>query len=355
MRDERNAIGAPEALGQSEAFLAFQERLSRVAKVDRPVLIVGERGTGKELAAKRLHYLSRRWEEPLVELNCAALSPSLIESELFGHEAGAFTGALKRRPGLFEQADGGSLFLDELGNVPLPVQEKILRAVEYGVFSRVGGADQVRVDVRIIGATNADLPALAREGRFMRDLLDRLAFEVLYVPPLRERREDILLLAGHFAMRMAFELDRDDVPEFSEHVQAQLEAHPWHGNIRELKNVVERAVYMSDDASICNVIFDPFVAPYAVPLEATPHVNATSHTVATPLNQPPKTSRTHYPIDFSAQVRDFELSMLREALTTARFNQRRAAEMLGLSYDAFRGVYRKYQQEIADLGSQAGG
>src|SRR5262249_31835406 len=138
------------------------------------------------------------------------------------------------------------------------VQEKILRVVEYGVFQRVGGAEQVRVDVRIIGATNADLPSLARDGRFMRDLLDRLSFEVLYVPPLRERREDILILAQHFAARMAFELGRHDVPELSERAQALLESHPWRGNIRELKNVVERAVYLCDGAVIHDFVFDPF-------------------------------------------------------------------------------------------------
>jgi psp operon transcriptional activator len=340
MRDERSATGAPEALGQSEAFLTFQERLSRVAGVDRPVLIVGERGTGKELAAKRLHFLSRRWEEPLVELNCAALAPSLIESELFGHEAGAFTGALKRRPGLFEQADGGTVFLDELGNIPLPVQEKILRVVEYGVFQRVGGSEQVRVDVRIIGATNADLPALAREGRFMRDLLDRLSFEVLYVPPLRERREDILVLANHFAMRMAVELNREEPPEFSEAVQAALEAHAWRGNIRELKNVIERAVYCNDNGPISTVIFDPFVDPFGTaPAEpAPPHAAAVVHGV---------TVAPRMPLDFTAALRAYELTLLRAALHEARYNQRKAARLLGMSYDAFRGLYRKHQGEVS--------
>lgn len=332
MSESRNATGAPEALGQSEAFLTFQERLSRVARVDRPVLIVGERGTGKELAAKRLHYLSKRWEEPLVELNCAALSPSLIEAELFGHEAGAFTGALRRRPGVFEQADGGTVFLDELGNIPLPVQEKILRVVEYGVFQRVGGAEPVRVDVRIIGATNADLPALAREGRFMRDLLDRLSFEVLHVPPLRERREDILLIANHFAMRMAFELEHENPPEFSDAVQNALEAHPWRGNIRELKNVIERAVYLNDSGPIREIVFDPF--PALQPEE-------------TSADSQHRTKPPRYPIDLATQVRELELCLLRGALEQARYNQRRAAAHLGLSYDAFRGLYRKYQQDVS--------
>jgi psp operon transcriptional activator len=173
----------PEALGESEVFLDFQDRLSRVAKVERPVLIIGERGTGKELAARRVHYLSKRWQEPLVELNCAALSSALIESELFGHEAGAFTGAQRQRRGRFEMANGGTLFLDELGNIPMPVQEKILRVVEYGRFERVGGTEQVSVDVRIVGATNADLAAMVESGRFMRDLLD-----FIFRPCARARR-----------------------------------------------------------------------------------------------------------------------------------------------------------------------
>jgi len=173
--------GQAEAFGQSEAFLEFQERLSRVAKVDRPVLILGERGSGKELAARRLHNLSPRWQGPLVALNCAALSPTLIEAELFGHEEGAFTGAFRKRLGRFEQADGGTLFLDEIGNIPMETQEKILRAVEYGTFERVGSSQPVEVDVRIVGATNADLLAMSERGRFKKDLLDRLSFEVLYL------------------------------------------------------------------------------------------------------------------------------------------------------------------------------
>ena len=158
--------GLAEALGQSEAFLAFQEELSRVAKVDRPVLLVGERGTGKELAAARLHFLSRRWQGPFVILDGASLSPSLAEAELFGHEAGAFTGAAMRRPGRFERADGGTLFLDEAGNLPLSVHDKLLRVLDYGQYERVGGTQRLEADVRIVAATNADLPGLVRQGRF---------------------------------------------------------------------------------------------------------------------------------------------------------------------------------------------
>ena len=172
-------------IGESDVFLDFQDRLSRVAKVDRSVLIIGERGSGKELAVQRIHYLSGRWQKNLVAVNCAALPSSLIESELFGYEQGAFTGATKTRKGRFEEAEGGTLFLDEIGLIPLEVQEKILRVVEYGTYERVGSSVTHECDVRIVGATNADLVELCREGKFKEDLLDRLSFEVLFLPPLQ--------------------------------------------------------------------------------------------------------------------------------------------------------------------------
>lgn len=325
----------PEALGESEVFLDFQDRLSRVAPVERPVLIIGERGTGKELAARRVHYLSKRWQEPLVELNCAALAATLIESELFGHEAGAFTGAQRQRRGRFEMANGGTLFLDELGNIPLPVQEKILRVVEYGRFERVGGTEQISVDVRIVGATNADLSSLADSGRFMRDLLDRLSFEVLYLPPLRARQEDILLLANHFALRMAFELGRSQMPAFSSVVEQLLEAHPWRGNVRELKNVVERAVYQASSDVIEAVVFDPFDSPYA-PIARQP-AGESERPGASPPTAPITLDRP-----FSELVQEYEQRLLSTAMAQARFNQRKAASLLGLTYHQFRGLYRKY-------------
>jgi psp operon transcriptional activator len=231
----KSPVVMSEALGQSEAFLEFQESLSRVAPINRPVLLIGERGTGKELAATRLHFLSKRWQDPLVALNCSVLTPSLIESELFGYEKGAFTGAEHRRTGRFETADGGTFFLDEIGNIPMEVQEKILRVVEYGTFERVGSSESLEVDVRIIAATNADLMSLAAEGTFKQDLLDRLSFEVLFLPALRERKGDILLLANHFAVRMAFELGREEIPRLSDEAISALEGHSWPGNIRELK------------------------------------------------------------------------------------------------------------------------
>jgi psp operon transcriptional activator len=329
-------VGMGEALGQSEAFLAFQERLSRAARVNRPVLCIGERGTGKELAVSKLHYLSPRWQGPLVALNCAALSPALIESELFGHEEGAFTGATRRRPGRFEAAHGGTLFLDEIAQIPLEVQEKILRVVEYGMFERVGSSQPIQVDVRIVGATNADLMALAAADRFKRDLLDRLSFDVLLLPPLRERREDILLLANHFAARMAFELGYAEVPRFSDAAAAALERYAWPGNVRELKNVVERAVYRTDAALITDIVFDPFPSSLGTGLAAgeqsqpqAPEPEAA--TVDTRSAQP-----------FLAAVQAFEIRLLRQALHDARYHQKKAAQLLGLTYHQFRGLCRKY-------------
>ncbi|MCF8043110.1 MAG: phage shock protein operon transcriptional activator [Desulfarculaceae bacterium] len=331
---EASSHSAPpgEALGQSESFLAFQEALSRAAKVDRPVLLVGERGTGKELAAARLHYLSPRWGEPLVALNCAALAPSLIESELFGHEAGAFTGAGQRRLGRFETAHQGTLFLDEIGNIPLTVQEKILRTVEYGSFERVGGSRPVEVDVRIVGATNADLPAMARAGRFKQDLLDRLSFEVLTLPPLRTRQGDALLLAEHFAQRMAGEMGWGGPPGFSPAVREQLAAHAWPGNVRQLKNVVERAVYRSGGREITSFDFDPFASPFApLPPEKASRQKA-------PPDAPPSAS----PLPFKQAVADYERRLVKQALDAARFNQRQAADLLGLTYHQLRGLLRKH-------------
>jgi psp operon transcriptional activator len=330
---EGDAGHVPAPLGESEVFLEFQDRLSRVARVERPVLIMGERGTGKELAARQLHYLSKRWAQPLVALNCAALTPTLIESELFGHEPGAFTGAGARRRGRFEAADGGTFFLDELGNVPRPVQEKILRAVEYGSFERVGGSESIRVDVRIIGATNAHLDVLAERGEFMRDLLDRLSFEVLVLPPLRARREDILLLANHFAGRMAYELGRGQ-PAFSATAERALQEHPWRGNVRELKNVVERAVYRADGDTIEDLVFDPFDSPYYTrePLQSLAAVAAAT---------PARCLQT-----YEAAVYELELRLLGEALEVAQYNQREAAKRLGMTYDQFRGVYRKHQYTL---------
>src|SRR6201997_1742346 len=199
----------PPLGGEAPAFRAALAHVSQLAALDRPVLVVGERGTGKELVAARLTFLSPRWDKPFIKLNCATLAETLLDSELFGHEAGAFTGATRRRLSRFELADAGTLFLDEIGTASLAVQEKILRVIEYGSFERVGGNEVHHVDVRVIAATNVDLPQEAEAGRFLSDLLDRLAFDVVTIPPLRERTEDIALLAEHFARGMTRELGRE--------------------------------------------------------------------------------------------------------------------------------------------------
>ena len=223
---------AEQFIGQSLAFLDSVERASRAAPLNRPVLVVGERGTGKELIAERLHHLSSRWAGPLIVMNCAALPENLIEAELFGHEAGSFTGAAKTRHGRFEEADGGTLFLDELGTLSMPAQDRLLRAVEYGEITRIGASRPISVDVRIVAATNESLPAQVDKGRFRADLLDRLSFEVITLPPLRSRQGDIPLLAEHFGRRMAAELEWPNWPEFS---------RPGDGSARSLSLARQRA------------------------------------------------------------------------------------------------------------------
>jgi psp operon transcriptional activator len=333
-----------EALGQSEVFLDFQEQLSRVAPVERPVLLLGERGTGKELAAGRLHFLSKRWDGPFITLNCSTLSPTLIESELFGYEKGAFTGADTRHIGRFEAAHGGTLFLDEVGTIPMVAQEKILRVVEYGSFERVGSSSPIEVDVRIVCATNADLVAMAEEGEFKRDLLDRLSFEVLYLPPLRYRGEDILLLANHFGTRMAYELGIDAPVHFSSRAISLLQNHTWEGNIRELKNVVERAVYKSDSPEIDHIEFDPFVSPFKGS-ELKNGVQGDS-VVENIIEQAVVEEISIKPGPLKPALRKLEEAYLHRALTAAQFNQKKAAKMLDLTYDQFRGILKKHKDSV---------
>ncbi len=332
----------PSLVGASRAFLDLLDQVSRVAPLDRPVLVVGERGTGKELIAARLHFLSRRWDQTLVKINCAALPETLLESELFGHEAGAFTGAVRRRSGRFELADGGTLFLDEIANASLQVQEKILRVAEYGEFERVGGDRSLQTDVRLVGATNADLPTEADAGRFRHDLLDRLSFEVLTIPPLRDRREDVTLLAEHFGRRMAGELALPGFPGFGSDALAQLGVYQWPGNVRELRNVVERAVYrhQNPERPIDSLIFDPFESPYRLsPRNSSVEANRVEGPVEDVSVPSPRPRR---PLDFRAEVDGFAKGMLTEALEGNRFNRRATARHLGLSYDQLRNQLRKH-------------
>ena len=329
-------------LGQSGAFLDAVERTSRAAPMRRPVLVIGERGTGKELIAERLHRLSTRWDEPLVTMNCAALPETLIEAELFGHEAGAFTGATKQRAGRFEEADRGTLFLDELGTLSMGAQERLLRAVEYGEVTRIGSSRPIRVDVRIVAATNEDLPAKAKRGEFRADLLDRLSFEVITLPPLRVREGDIGVLADYFGRRMGAELGWEAWPGFADHVAHELENHQWPGNVRELRNVVERAVYRWDDwgSPIGHVVFDPFDSPWK---PMTP--SGTPSASANGAEQPqPQANTTDYDTidDLKAAVEEHERTIVEHALGKHRWNQRQTAKALGLSYDQLRHCIKKH-------------
>ncbi|HDT6546171.1 TPA: phage shock protein operon transcriptional activator [Kluyvera ascorbata] len=315
-------------LGEANRFIEVLEQVSRLAPLNKPVLIIGERGTGKELIANRLHYLSSCWQGPFISLNCAALNENLLDSELFGHEAGAFTGAQKRHPGRFERADGGTLFLDELATAPMLVQEKLLRVIEYGELERVGGSQPLQVNVRLVCATNADLPQLVEEGAFRADLLDRLAFDVVLLPPLRERQSDIMLMAEHFAIQMCRELKLPLFPGFTDRARDTLLHYRWPGNIRELKNVVERSVYRhgSIDEPLDDIIIDPFRRQPAIADEPATETTAP----ALPLN-----------------LRQFQLGqekdLLQQSLQQARFNQKNAAELLGLTYHQLRALLKKHQ------------
>lgn len=341
-------LSLPRMIGESASFLEMQEHVSRVAPLHKPVLIVGERGTGKELIASRLHYLSSRWQQAFLKINCAALSDSLLEAQLFGHEAGAYTGASGQRKGYFERADGGTLFLDELANTAMPVQEKILRVIEYGEFERLGGNQTIKVDIRLVAATNEDLPALARSGRFREDLLDRLAFDVITLPPLRARAEDILVLAEHYAISMVKELGQEFFAGFSDNVQRQLLSYSWPGNIRELKNVVERAVYQHPERVINRLVFNPFESPYRPSVSPVRSIETTEEAPAAE-SAPVSAGGLHAEpelngagLDFREHIQSYETDLLRRSLEHCQFNQRKTAAFLNLSYHQLRGYLRKY-------------
>jgi psp operon transcriptional activator len=307
------------------------------------VLVIGERGTGKELVAERLHRLSPRWAGPLVTMNCAALPETLIEAELFGHEAGAFTGATKARIGRFEEADGGTLFLDELATLSQGAQERLLRAVEYGEVNRIGSSRAIRVDVRIVAATNEHLPALVEKGRFRADLLDRLCFEVITLPPLRAREGDIAVLADHFARRMAAELGWPRWPGFGKRAAEQLETHEWPGNVRELRNVVERAVYRWDetDKPVDDIQFDPFASPWRMaPLR--PVQGGVAEAAAPSRPAPASVPSSDECDDLRAACHAHERRLLEAALARCRYNQRATALALKLTYDQLRHALRRH-------------
>ena len=337
-------------VGQSLAFLDAVERASRAAPLNRPVLVIGERGTGKELIAERLHHLSSRWSGPLVTMNCAALPENLIEAELFGHEAGSFTGAAKTRHGRFEEADGGTLFLDELATLSSPAQDRLLRAVEYGEVTRIGASKPITVDVRIVAATNEHLPRLVDEGRFRADLLDRLSFEVVTLPPLRARGRHSRCSPSISGGAWRSSSTGPTGPASRRARMAELEAYPWPGNVRELRNVVERAVYRAEDPErpIDAIQFDPFASPWAPP---SGEVVRSSRSIgrrrsrrrmpaAVAARPSPTASR---PTISAARSTAYERALLEDALGRHRFNQRATAAALGLSYDQLRHALKRHK------------
>lgn len=334
----------PELIGQAPAFLDALAHASTAAGLDRPLLITGERGSGKELLAGRIHFLSPRWDGPFLKVNCAALSDDLLESELFGHEAGAFTGAQKRHLGRFERSEGGSLFLDEIASASLRVQEKLLRIIEYGEFERLGGEATMIADVRVIAAANVDLPARAAAGRFRADLLDRLAFDVIVAPPLRARKEDIPLLAAYFASAFASDMAArgDDMTYegFTPGAMAAFAAHDWPGNVRELKNAAERSFYRwiasGRTGPVGEAILDPFASEHRTP----PALATTAPSLdASPQSTPAAGSG---PFDLRARLDEIERRWVEEALAANGGSQTRAARHLSLTYDQMRGLVRKH-------------
>lgn len=320
-------------IGHSSSLAQALEHVSRLASINRPVLVIGERGTGKELIAERLHFLSNRWNKSLLKVNCAAISDDLLESELFGHEPGAFTGANRVHHGRFERADSGTLFMDEIGTMSLRLQEKLLRLIEYGEFERLGGQQTLHSDVRVVAATNINLKQLADHDRFRKDLLDRLSFDVIHVPPLRYRDEDIPELAQHFAVQMCRDLDWEYFPGFTAAAMQTLHAHSWPGNVRELKNVIERSVYRWADPAkpVADIIIDPFQSPYQT---AGPEKHETADTAPAYEQQPSA--------GFTEQVDAFSLNLLKNTLNKNQNHQGRTADDLGLTYHQLRGLLRKY-------------
>jgi psp operon transcriptional activator len=356
-------------LGQSNCFLEVLEQISQIAQLSKPVLIIGERGTGKELVAARLHYLSKRWEQSYLKLNCAALNENLLETELFGYDSGAFTGANKRHEGRFERADKGTLFLDEIANTSGLIQEKLLRVVEYGEFERVGGSRTITTNARLIAATNEDLPSLAASGHFRADLLDRLAFDVITLPPLRERLDDIIMLAEHFAINMARELEFELFSGFTEKAKRAMLEYTWPGNIRELKNVIERSVYRCNNPHlpVHDLIIDPFESPFRPKqsiktLDRTPipanittapsnkknqQTDASAEKLADnkSINEASSTApenRTDFPQSLKSLSQDYEIELIKSALSYCQYNQKKTAQALELTYHQLRGYLKKY-------------
>ncbi len=327
----RRAAGASLAGGlvyKSRAMAEIMALVPKMAETESPVLITGESGTGKELVARAIHRASRRGGGPFVAVNCGAIAESVLESELFGHLKGAFTGALRDREGLFRAADGGTLFLDEIGELPLAIQVKLLRAIQFSEVRPVGGENAVKFDARMVAATGRDLETLVREHHFREDLYYRLNVLPLHLPALRHRREDIPLLAGHFAATLAARLGRPR-PNLGEDLLEALAAYGWPGNVRELENLMDRLLVMAGDRNIL-----------------------TAADLPAKFNAPPPAGRPGGPapedLDLKAALRHVEAGYIRAALQRSRGNRSEAARLLGLSYPSLLSKIKLYEIDVTE-------
>ena len=322
LRSEHKKIGPPNIIGASKHMKNVLEIMGKVAKSEAStVLIQGESGTGKELVAKWIHYESSRADKPFIAINCAAVPSTLLESELFGHEKGAFTDAKATKKGLFEVADGGTVFLDEIGDMEMGMQAKLLRFLEDRTFRRIGGAKVISVDVRIVSATNKDLLKAIDDKTFRNDLYYRLQVIPIFLPPLRERRDDILILAGYFIESFNKEFHKH-VQGISNMAEKLLQEYHWPGNIRELKNVIERAIILGNDNTLLLE---------HLPLEIVAQASSSNNPMTT-FKLPPQ----------GVDIEEVEKELIRQALEITDSNQSKAAKMLNLGIDAFRYRMKKF-------------
>ncbi len=322
---EKKELAHEKIVGESNA---LKEAMALALKVARSeisvILLLGESGTGKELFAKFIHYNSSRANGPFVAINCAAIPESLLESELFGHERGAFTDAKSLKKGLFEIADGGTIFLDEIGEMPLSLQSKILRVFEESSFRRIGGIHDIKVDVRIISASNQDLGRACEEGKFRRDLYYRLTVFPIYLPPLRERKEDIIPLTKHFIEVYNLKF-RKNIKGISKEAEETLLSYNWYGNVRELRNVIERAMILETSDVITSAnLYLPSSKPYFSIYEVLSKL-----------------------LDAGLKLEVIEKGMVEEALRKAGGNQRKAADLLGIGRDALRYKIKKFKIDMS--------
>lgn len=318
---------AVHLVGQSRSIQQIQTTIEQVSTTDSTVLVTGESGTGKELVARAVHYASMRSDGPLVRINSGALAPSLLESELFGHVKGSFTGAIEDRQGLFALADGGTLFLDEVGELAQETQVKLLRVLENGEYLPVGGREVKTCNVRIVAATNRDLLTMVKAGDFREDLYYRLAVIPLHLPPLRDRREDIPILAGHLLSRHAVKLRRG-ITGFTQDALDAMLAHPWPGNIRELDNRIQRGAALTVSGDIgYDALFSDL---------ATRPVGAASKTQIKPGEELRARIGLRESIDLEKELADYERSLMEAALTVTDDNLTEAAKLLGISFRQIR-------------------